>query len=325
MNIASSKWASIIATMALLLAAAAVVDAAPTGGPQIAPSSCGGIPVPPGGNAFCSFEGTGHGVIIGDGSCNVEGACLTIGDGVRIGNNSCNADSACFGTGGLFGEAASAVSIIGNRSCNGEEACLYAGAAGLSVIGSDSCNGGDAACEGAGELAGASYIGNNACNNTGIGGNHNSCLFVGSGAEGTLGHIVVGNGSCNGSSACTFSGEYDGISSIGNNACNGLGACFDAAQGPPPGSGLSYQAASSIGNGSCNADDACVYVGINGFSNIGNTSCNNLSACEFAGTFSTGSNIGNNSCNGAPDLTDPDFPIGACDSNEGVIDNNKSN
>jgi hypothetical protein len=324
MNIASSKWASIMAMMALLLAVVAGVDAAPTGGPQIAPSSCGGIPVPPGGNAFCSFEGTGQGVIIGDGSCNVEGACLTIGDGVRIGNNSCNGDSACASTGGLFGEATSAVSIIGNRSCNGEEACLDAGAEGLSVIGSDSCNGGDAACLGAGQLAGASYIGNSACNNTGIGANHNSCLFVGSGADGTSGHIVVGNGSCNGSSACTFSGQFDGNSLIGNNACNGLGACFDAAQGPFPGFD-NFQSASSIGNGSCNADSACQFAGINGFSNVGNTSCNNLFACEFAGSFNTGSSVGNHSCNGAPDLTDPDFPIGACDNNEGAIGNNKNN
>jgi hypothetical protein len=48
-------------------------------------------------------------------------------------------------------------------------------------------------------------------------------------------------------------------------------------------------------------------------------------ACEFAGTFNQGSTIGNHSCNAAPDLTDPDFPLGACDGNEGVIGNNKRN
>lgn len=290
-----------IATAALLLAAGSVTAASPVG-PQIDPSSCGGIAVPPSGNAFCSFEGTGDGAVIANNSCNVEGACLLMGNGVRIGHDSCNGESACTDAGTLNGVPTSATSIIGNRSCNGLEACESAGSQGLSVIGDDSCNGGANACTGAGEEAGTSYIGNSACNNTGIGGNHNTCLFVGA-----VGHSVIGNGSCNGSSACIFGGEFGGSSSIGNNSCNELGACFDVGQGPFPGTG-DFQSASAIGNGSCNADSACEFSGIDG-----------------------SSAIGNHSCNGGPDLTDPDFPVGVCDSNGSinsngsVIGNNENN
>jgi hypothetical protein len=221
-----------------------------------------------------------------------------MGNGVRIGHDSCNGVSACTDTGTLNGVPTTASSIIGNRSCNGEEACESAGSQGLSVIGDDSCNGGDAACEGAGELTGTSYIGNNACNNLNIGASHNTCLFVGAG---DLGRSVIGNGSCNGSSACIFAGEFGGNSQIGNNSCNNLGACFDVAQGPFPGTG-DFQSASVIGNRSCNAD----------------------SACEFAGVAGS-STIGNRSCNGGPDLTDPDFPVGVCDTNGSVIGNNERN
>ena len=200
-------------------------------GPQIAASSCRGTPVTPSGNAFFSFERTGEGAVIAQNSCNVEGACILMGDGVRIAHDSCKGSLACTDTGTLNGVAISAVSIIGDRSCNGEQACTSAGSQGLSVIGDDSCNGGDAACLRARESTGTSYIGNNACNNTNIGANHNTCLFVG--AE-DLGHSVIGNGSCNGSSACIFEGEFGGNSQIGNNSCNNLGACFDVAHGPFP-------------------------------------------------------------------------------------------
>jgi hypothetical protein len=325
MKTTSCKVAFIAVLAALSLAAGNAV-AKPPAGPQIAASSCGGIPVPPSGNAFCSFEGTGAGAVIGQNSCNVVGACLLMGDGVHIGNNSCNGDSACTDTGTLNGVAASASSIIGNGSCNGVEACESAGSQGLSVIGNGSCNGGELACTGAGQFKGTSYIGNDACNNLNIGAVHNTCLFVASGGDDVGGgHVVVGNGSCNGSSACTFSGEFGASTSIGNNACNGLGACFDLAQGPFPGIGEDFQSAAVVGNGSCNADSACQFAGIAGSSTVGNTSCNNEFACEFAGTFNDGSTIGNHSCNGSPDLSDPDLPVGVCDSNEGVIGNNKRN
>jgi ABC-type uncharacterized transport system substrate-binding protein len=34
-------------------------------------------------NAFCSFENDGSGVVIGHNSCNVEGACLILGNEYR--------------------------------------------------------------------------------------------------------------------------------------------------------------------------------------------------------------------------------------------------
>jgi hypothetical protein len=319
----SSRLAFVAATAALWFASVGpAVQAA--SGPQIAPSSCGGAPVPLSGNAYCSFEGTGQGVVIGHHSCNVEGACLTLGDGVRIGNRSCNAEGACVELGAMYGEAGTAVSIVGNSSCNGLSNCYGAGAVeGFSVIGNDSCNGGDSACYGAGLEAGTSRIGNHACNNTGIGADHNTCLFIGAG-EG--GDSAVGNDSCNGSSACTFGGQFGGTSTIGNNSCNGLGACFDVGQDFPP-DPAATGSVSEIGNGSCNAEGACQFTGgFGGHSRIGNASCNNLYACEFSGSEGgVTSVIGNRSCNGASDLSDPDFPVGICDSNDGVIGNNKYN
>jgi hypothetical protein len=309
--------------MAASLVAGGSLAANAAAAPQIAASSCGGIPVPSSGNAFCSFEGTGEAVVIAHNSCNVEGACVLIGNGVRIGHDSCNGVLACSDTGTLNGVAASAVSIIGNQSCNGEEACESAGSQGVSLIGDESCNGGAAACLGAGESTGTSHIGNSACNNQNIGAKHNTCLFVGAGS---FGNSNIGNGSCNGSSACTFGGEFGGNSSIGNNACNGLGACFDVAQddifGDPNFSGST----SVVGNESCNAESACQFIaGFGGSSLIGNASCNNVYACEFAGSIDLTSAIGNHSCNGAPDLTNPDLPVGACDTNNGVIGNNQRN
>ncbi|HTI48059.1 MAG TPA: hypothetical protein VMB76_15995, partial [Casimicrobiaceae bacterium] len=181
MSTTSRTLACIVALVALSLAGAAAV-AKPSPGPQIAASSCGGSPVPPSGNAFCSFEGTGEGVVIAQNSCNVEGACLLIGNGARIGHDSCNAEVACTILGTLNGVAgASGFSIIGNRSCNGLEACTQAGTQGFSVIGDGSCNGGEAACAGAGQSKGTSYIGNDACNNLNIGASHNTCLFIASG------------------------------------------------------------------------------------------------------------------------------------------------
>jgi hypothetical protein len=213
-----------------------------------------------------------------------------------LGHDSCNGPSAWhrYGNAERF-VATTALSIIGNRSCNGDEACTSAGSQGpqrdRKTI---RATAGEAACLGGGQLGGARYIGNKCLTTiSNIGASHNTCLFIGD-----LGHAVIGNGSCNGSSACTFTGQFGANSVIGVNSCNGLGACFDAGQGPFPGTG-DFQSASAIGNGSCNAEAACQFVGINGSSSIGNTSCNNLVACEFAGSFNTGSTIGNHSCNGA--------------------------
>jgi len=51
--------------------------------------------VPASGNAYCSFESDGSGVVIARNSCNVKGACLLLGNAVRIGHDSCNGDGAC--------------------------------------------------------------------------------------------------------------------------------------------------------------------------------------------------------------------------------------
>src|SRR5437588_471956 len=83
------------AAMTAMLLAGGSLTAKPPAGPDIAPSSCGGVAVPPSGNAFCSFESDGSGVVIGHDSCNVLGACLFLGNGVRIGNDSCNGDMSC--------------------------------------------------------------------------------------------------------------------------------------------------------------------------------------------------------------------------------------
>src|SRR5574340_519937 len=129
------KLGFLAVTTALLLAGGSLA-ATPPAGPNIAPSSCGGVPVPTSGNAFCSFEGDGSGVIIGHHSCNVVGACLLLGNGVRIGHDSCNGDTACAELGKLGGST-----VIGNNSCNGDFACYGAGYQGNSDIGNNSCNG----------------------------------------------------------------------------------------------------------------------------------------------------------------------------------------
>src|SRR4051794_14762949 len=81
---------------------------------SVAPSSCGRTAVP---NTYCSFGddglGTGDGVVIGNNSCNVEGACTFLGIGATIGHRSCNGDLAC-----SFAGAFSGSSVIDDNSCN---------------------------------------------------------------------------------------------------------------------------------------------------------------------------------------------------------------
>jgi hypothetical protein len=318
MKVTSCKLGWVVGMMALLLAGGAVA-AKPAAKPNIAPSSCGGVVVPPSGNAFCSFESDGSGVVIGHNSCNVEGACLLLGNGVRIGNDSCNGETACAELGGDGGS-----SVIGNSACDGDFACWGAGYQGRSVIGNNSCNGpatdrfgGEplGVCTGVGFLGGSGQIGNSSCNDGAA-----ACLFVASGPSGSF---VVGNISCSGREACTFGGQNGGIGVIGNNSCNAERSCFDNAQ--------EAGSISRIGNNSCNELSSCKFAGDFGAKSvIGNKSCNSVYACEFAGTDAESfepmsSAIGNHSCNGAADLSDPDNPVGICDSNVGTIGNNKNN
>ena len=78
--------------------------------------SCGGTAAP---NAYCSWVGTGSGVVINAGSCNVVGSCLDLGI-VTIGSNSCNGSEACYYAGS--GNSTS-IASIGNNSCNADYAC----------------------------------------------------------------------------------------------------------------------------------------------------------------------------------------------------------
>ena len=316
MNVRLCNIGSIAALTALLLAGEGLAANAP--GPNIAASSCGGVAVPPSGNAFCSFESDGTGVVIGHQSCNVAGACLLLGNGVRIGNGSCNGDTACSESGDLGGST-----VIGNNSCNEDLACWAAGYQGNGQIGDNACTGPvnltgpfgpEGVCEGVGAVGGSARIGSGSCND-----GARACLFA---ASGPLGSATVGNNSCSAERACTFVGQNGGVAVIGNNSCNALRACFDNAQ--------EAGSISRIGNGSCNELSSCMFAGdFGGHSDIGNASCNASFACEFAGfpfLDPTGpSVIGNHSCNGGADLTDPDNPVGICDSNVGTIGNNKNN
>jgi hypothetical protein len=314
MNVRLCTISSIAALTALLLAGGSVAANA-AAAPKIASSSCGGVPVTASGNAFCSFETDGSGVVIGHGSCTVPGACLLLGNGVRIGNGSCNGDTACTEIGSVAG-----VSVIGNDSCNGDFACWAAGAAGASDIGDKSCNGPAAqgpfeivgVCTGVGLLGGNVRIGSNSCNDGAF-----ACLFA---AAGPAGSFVVGNNSCSGRRACTFVGQNGGIGIVGNNSCNATEACFDNAQ--------EAGSVSRVGNGSCNELRSCQFAGdFGGHSDIGNSSCNASFACELAGLFDPNafSVIGNHSCNGPADMSDPTLPVGICDGNLGTIGNNQRN
>ena len=257
----SCTMGSIVAMTVLLLAGGSVA-AGPPAGANVAPSSCGGVALPPSGNAFCSFESDGSGVVIGHHSCNVEGACLLLGNGVRIGNDSCNGETACAELGGAGG-----TSTIGNRSCDGDFACWAAGYQGRSVIGDNSCNGGSEVCEGVAMFGGNSRIGNGSCND-GLW----TCLFLGAGdfEIGGFGSSDIGNSSCIGNRACTFAGQYGGSSVIGNNSCLGERSCFDVAQDDPYFSGL-VGSVSRIGNNSCD--------GLRGFRQ------NNQSVIHFVRTW----------------------------------------
>jgi len=314
MNVWLCNLGNIAAMVALLLAEGSLA-AKPPAGPNIAPSSCGGVAVPPSGNAYCSFESDGSGVVIGRHSCNVIGGCLLVGNGVRIGNDSCNGDTACAGLGELGGSA-----VVGNASCNGDFACSFTGSEGTGDIGNNSCNGpaddglGEplGVCYGVGVLGGSGRIGNSACNAGAY-----ACLFV---AAGPSGSFVVGNNSCSGRAACTFGGQNGGLGVIGNDSCNARGSCFDNAQ--------EAGSISRIGNGSCNELSSCQFAGDFGAKSvIGNKSCNGSYACQYAGLFNPDSPsvIGNHSCNGAANLGDPESPVGICDSNVGTIGNNTYN
>jgi len=304
-----------IAAVTALLTAGGSLAAKPPAGPNIAPSSCGSVAVPPSGNAFCSFASDGSGVVIGHHSCNVIGGCLLLGNGVRIGNDSCNGDTSCSEVGEFDGSA-----VIGNSSCNGDFACDGVGYQGTGDIGNHSCNGpatdrfGDpvGVCTGVGAFGGSGRIGDSSCNN-----GEGTCLFV---AAGPSGSFVVGNNSCGGREACTFGGQDGGIGVIGNDSCNADNSCFDNAQ--------EAGSISRIGNGSCNEVSSCWFAGdFSAHSVIGNQSCNGSYACQNAGLFDPNSPsvIGNHSCNGAANRSDPNNPVGVCDSNVGTIGNNKNN
>jgi hypothetical protein len=305
--------ASIAVSTALLFAGEVLGANAPPG-PKIAATSCGGAAVPPSGNAFCSFESDGAGIVIGHHSCNIVGSCLVLGNGVRIGNGSCNGDTACSESGELDGSA-----VIGDNSCNGDLSCDGVGYQGRGVVGNKSCNGPAApgpfgpegVCTAVGAFGGNSRIGDSSCNEV------RACFLAG---VGTSGSFTTGNHSCSGSSACRFAGQNGGLAVIGNNSCNANRACFDNAQ--------EAGSISRVGNGSCNELRSCQFAGdFGGHSDIGNSSCNASYACEFAGLFDPNafSVIGNHSCNGSADLSDPASPVGICDSNLGTIDNNENN
>ena len=184
MNTGIRKLGLLVATAALWFVGAAVLmpQMAAANAPQIDPTSCGAGAGPI--SDYCSFEDTGENVVIAHGSCNVQGACVPLGNGTRIGHDSCNGGLACAGAGTSGGS-----SSIGNDSCNEREACGSAGEGGSSSIGNGSCNE-DYACYQAAYDGGRSKIGNRSCNaeaNPGI------CNNVG--ANG--GSSVIGNNKWN--------------------------------------------------------------------------------------------------------------------------------
>ena len=313
MNLWLCNLGNIAAITALLLAAGNLAAKAPAG-PNIAPSSCGGVAVPPSGNAFCSFEGDGSGVVIGHHSCNVIGGCLLVGNGVRIGNDSCNGDTACAGLGELGGSA-----VVGNGSCNGDFACNFTGSEGTGDIGNNSCNGpaedgfGEplGVCYGVGASGGSGRIGNDACK-------RGLCLLARRCRS--FGQLRRRQQFVQRPRGLHLWGQNGGIGVIGNDSCNATRSCFDNAQ--------EAGSISRIGNGSCNELSSCSFAGDFGANSvIGNKSCNGSYACQYAGLFDPDSPsvIGNHSCNGAANLSDPDVPVGICDSNVGTIGNNKNN
>ena len=293
MNKTLRKFGWIVGMTALLLPGASVAATPP--GPKIGHSSCGSGAGPIA--DYCSFDTTGDGVVIGNESCNVVGACTTLGNGARIGNGSCNGEQACTNFGELGGS-----SVVGNNSCNGSFACQFAGSEGDSVIGNDSCNVdvGDSTClaagAGVGPERGSSRIGNNACND------NFACVAVGA-----LGSSVIGNNSCSGPQACDFVGQQGFVCT--DEDCN----TFET----PPGSSV-------IGNGSCNGDGSCFDAGQGGINRIGNSSCNDFGSCAFAGVTFRESRIGNHSCNYDATFDDGQL-VGACVLNDGTIGNNKFN
>ena len=80
-----SKIIALIALICLGLLPLSAVQAA-----KIGKNSCGlGLGADPVPNAYCDFSGDSDGVKIGKDSCNVEGACTSLGNDLKIGNNSC--------------------------------------------------------------------------------------------------------------------------------------------------------------------------------------------------------------------------------------------
>jgi len=110
--------------------------------------------------------------------------------------------------------------------------------------------------------------------------------------EGLGDQTVIGENSCNGTSACqAFSGR------IGDNSCNETSAC-QATDG-------------TIGDDSCNGVSACGAMR----SNIGDHSCNALSACQDGS-----GDIGDFSCNGQSNCQQLDDDVGFCEENDPQID-----
>src|SRR5262245_56607255 len=88
-----------VAVALSVLALTAAPQLAFSAGPTIAASSCGGAAAGAVPNAYCSFSGTGNGVVIEPNSCNKTGSCGLLGDGVQIGHDSCNGNLACDSSG----------------------------------------------------------------------------------------------------------------------------------------------------------------------------------------------------------------------------------
>ena len=130
--------------------------------------------------------------MVGNDSCNANGACYFAGfasGSANIGSNACNSYEACYDVGGSAGNSAE----IGKDACNGYQACYDAAyGTGTITIGAGSCNGYESCYE-------AAYEGN----------------------------AAIDKGSCIGYEAC-YNAGYNGGAIIGAGACLGDYACYDA-------------------------------------------------------------------------------------------------
>jgi hypothetical protein len=185
--------------------------------PDIDSTACGGTNVP---NLYCSFSGGGANVSIGPGSCNVQDACLNLGDNVTIGSNACTHTSnanvcTVAGTGG------GSVTIRDN-ACKGSSACQsLAGGGGMAIVEAGACQGSNA-CSSAADNGGFADIGPGSC----IGGG--ACSDAGN-----SGSFTVGRHSCEGTFACSFAGglgSVPGLAIIGDYSCIGDSVCDHAGE-----------------------------------------------------------------------------------------------